>query len=366
MRIAIVSTPFIRVPPVGYGGTELFCHDLAEELHARGHDVTLFATGGSDTTCRLRWLYPDPTWPPHPHDEILHAAWAMSAAVAAGAEVVHLNSALGIPLSRLLDAPVVYTLHHHHDPATSRLYQAHPDVAYVAISHRQRELSPPLPGAVVIHHGLRPDRYPPSEEEDGYLLHLGRYAPEKGTHLAVDVAAAAGLPLLLAGRTHAQDVAYFAAEVAPRLGRPGVEEVGEVAHARKTSLLRRARAVVCPLRWEEPFGLVAIEAMLSGTPVLGFARGSFPEIVEDGVTGFLAPPDDVAALARLATRLAGFDRAACARRARERFSVSAMTDAYEALYRRVLAERRARTRAAEAAGSGGEPAPLWTPDRCAP
>jgi glycosyltransferase involved in cell wall biosynthesis len=368
MRIAIVSTPFIRVPPAGYGGTELFCHELAEELHARGHDVTLFTTGGSAAPCRLRWLYPDPSWPPHPHDEILHATWAMSAAVAAGAEVVHLNSALGIPLSRLLDAPVVYTIHHHHEPATSRLYRAYPDVAYVAISHRQRELSAPLPGAVVIHHGLRPERYPPSEEEDGYLLHLGRYAPEKGTHLAIDVAAAAGLPLLLAGRTHAQDAAYFAAEVAPRLGRPGVEELGEADRSRKIALLRRARAVVCPLRWEEPFGLVAIEAMLSGTPVLGFARGSFPEIVEEGVTGFLAPPDDVAALARLASRLAGFDRAACARRARERFTASAMTDAYEALYRRVIAERNGRRRAgeADASSSGGEPARAWSLDPCAP
>ena len=114
MRIAIVSTPFIRVPPAGYGGTELFCHELAEELHARGHDVTLFTTGGSSASCRLRWLYPDPAWPPHPHDEILHAAWAMSAAAAAGAEVVHLNSALGMPEARL--ARRARRLHHPSSP----------------------------------------------------------------------------------------------------------------------------------------------------------------------------------------------------------------------------------------------------------
>jgi glycosyltransferase involved in cell wall biosynthesis len=119
-----------------------------------------------------------------------------------------------------------------------------------------------------------------------------------------------------------------------------VEEVGEAGPARKVALLRGARALVCPLLWEEPFGLVAIEAMLCGTPVLGFARGSFPEIIEDGVTGFLAAPGDAAALARLATQLDGFDRAACARRARERFSTAVMTDAYEALYRRVTAARR--------------------------
>jgi glycosyltransferase involved in cell wall biosynthesis len=343
MRIAILSTPFIRVPPLGYGGTELFCYTLAEELHARGHDVTLFTTGDSSVSCRTRFLYAEPEWPPHPHDEIHHVAWALSEASSAGYDIVHLNSALGVPFQRYVDAPVVYTLHHHRDPATSRLYAAHPGIAYVAISERQRAIEAPLPAAV-IHHGLRPDLYPPSETEDGYLLHLGRYAPEKGTHLAVDVAAGAGLPLKLAGRTHPQDAAYFAANLAERLTRPGVTELGEADPPRKLGLLRRARALLCPLQWEEPFGLVAIEAMLTGTPVLGFARGSLPEIVDEGVTGFLAPPDDVAGLSRLATRLARFDRAACARRARERFSAAVMTDAYEGLYRRLCAQGRATSR----------------------
>ena len=120
MRIAIVSTPFIRVPPAGYGGTELFCYELAEELHARGHDVTLFATGDSEVSCRKRWLYPCPAWPPHPHDEIAHLGWALSDAARGGFDVVHINSPLGIPLGRFLDAPVVHTLHHHRDAATSR------------------------------------------------------------------------------------------------------------------------------------------------------------------------------------------------------------------------------------------------------
>jgi glycosyltransferase involved in cell wall biosynthesis len=341
MRIAIVSTPFIRVPPVGDGGTELFCHDLTEELHARGHDVTLFATGDSEVSCRKRWLYPLPAWPPHPHDEIHHVAWALGEVAGKGFDVVHLNTPFGVPFRRFVDAAVVCTLHHHKDPATSRLYAGHPGIGYVTISQRQRELETPLPGAVVIHHGLRPDRYPPSDGDEGYLLHLGRYAPEKGTHLAIDAAAGAGLPLVLAGRTHPQDDAYSAEHVAPRLGRSGVTDVGEADPARKLALLRGARALLCPLQWEEPFGLIAIEAMLCGTPVLGFARGSFPEIVDEGLTGWLAPPGDVAALSRLALRLRGFDRAACARRARERFTAALMTDAYEALYRRLSITRRA-------------------------
>lgn len=337
MRIAVLSTPFIRVPPAGYGGTELFCYELSEELRARGHDVTLYTTGDAATTCRRRSFYARPEWPPTPYDDVTHVAWSLADALHAGADVIHLNSVLSIPLTRFASVPFVHTIHHHHEAPMSRLYAAHPGVAYVAISARQRALDPALANAAVIHHGLSPERYPESDHDQGYLLHLGRYAREKGTHLAIDVARAAGLPIVLAGRVHPDDAAYFAAEVQPRLTQPGVSEVGEADHPRKIALLRGARALISPLQWEEPFGLVAVEAMLSGTPVIGFARGSYPEIVDEGVTGSLAPPDDVAALANLARRLDSFDRRACARRARLRFSTAAMTDAYEALYASIAA-----------------------------
>lgn len=335
MRIAILSTPFIRVPPAGYGGTELFCYELAEELKARGHDVTLYTTGDSSTSCRKRWLYAQATWPPTPFDEASHAAFGLDEAARGGFDVVHVNNPLAIPFTRFLDVPVVCTLHHHREEPMSRLYAAHPRVTYVGISRRQLELEARLVDATVIHHGVSPERYPESDRDEGYLLHLGRYAPEKGTHIAIDIARAAGVPILLAGRTHAQDARYFEEHVVPRLREPGVTEVGEADHPRKLALLRGARAVLCPLQWEEPFGLIAIEAMLCGTPVLGYARGSYPEIVEEGVTGFLVPPDDSLALARIAARLDRFDRRACARRARQRFTTAIMTDAYEALYARV-------------------------------
>jgi glycosyltransferase involved in cell wall biosynthesis len=342
MRIALLSTPFIRVPPAGYGGTELFCADLADELHARGHDVTLYTTGDSETACRKRWLYPRPEWPPTPCDEINHVAWAFADVARGGFDVAHLNSPLGVPWSRWLATPLVYTVHHHRMESMSRLYAMHPRLGYVAISRRQLELEVPLPEATVIHHGVAPGRYPPSFRDQGYLLHLGRYAPEKGTHLAIDAAQAARLPIKLAGRTHPEAAAYFAEQVAPRLGLPGVEELGEAGPERKLALLRGARAVLCPLQWEEPFGLVAVEAMLCGTPVLGFPRGSFPEIVEEGITGFLAPDADVEALGRLAAGLVGFDRARCARRARERFSAAVMAAAYERLYARIAARVTAK------------------------
>jgi len=341
MRIAIISTPFIRVPPDGYGGTELFCYELAEELHARHHEVTIFTTGDSVVRCRKRFLYPRGQWPMTAADEFNHIGWAFSeiARSTAGFDVVQTNSPLSIPLAPFLKLPIVHTIHHKREDEFSRIYAIHPDVHYVGISRRQLSMETSLPHATVIHHGVSPESYPVSREDAGYLLHLGRFAAEKGTDLAIDVAEKAGLRLVLAGRVHPQDHAFFASSVAPRLGHPYVELVGEADSKRKVELLRGARALVCPLRWEEPFGLVVVEAMMCGTPVLGFARGAFPEIIDEGVTGFSIPADDVEGMAKIAQSLDRFDRLACARRARERFTTSAMTDAYQALFRRALAER---------------------------
>ncbi|XXX74430.1 glycosyltransferase family 4 protein [Sorangium sp. So ce134] len=343
MRIAIISTPFIRVPPSGYGGTELFCYELAEGLSARGHDVTLFATGDSAVSCRRRSLYAVPRWPPAPEDEVNHVAWAVAEIAREDRfDLVHLNSPIAVPFTRFLRVPAVHTLHHARCDESSRIYALHPEVAYVAISERQRSLEIALQRSCVIHHGVAPARYPTSLSDEGYLAHLGRYAEEKGTHLALDIARAAGMQLRLAGRAHPKDHLYFLREVAPRLRERGASDLGEMEHDRKVALLRGARALLCPLQWEEPFGLIAIEAMLCGTPVLGFRRGSFPEIVDEGVTGFLAAPGDAARLAALAAGLARFDRAGCARRARERFSSAVMAGRYEALYQGVLGPRRAR------------------------
>jgi glycosyltransferase involved in cell wall biosynthesis len=247
-----------------------------------------------------------------------------------------LNSALALPFARFVPVPIVHTIHHQREPGYSRIFASHPEPFYVAISQRQLELEVPLARSRVIHHGVSPSRYPPSLREEGYLVHIGRYAPEKGTHLAIDIAKLANLPLHLAGRTHPQDRDYFDSQVKPGLSLPFVHEHGEADHRQKVALLSAARALVVPLQWEEPFGLVAIEAMLLGTPVLGFARGSFPEIVDEGVTGYLVENGDVDSLAALARGLERFDRARCARRARDRFSTATMATAYEAVYRRAI------------------------------
>jgi len=347
MRIAMISTPFIRVPPKGYGGTELFCYELSEELTARGHDVTVFTTGDSTVSSRKRALYHRPAWPPTCADDVNHTTWALAEVARGAYDVVHLNSGMGLCLGEFVHVPFVYTLHHKRDEALSRLYASHPQAFYVAISKRQLELEIPLRHASIIHHGLSPKHYPPSLDDAGYLLHLGRYSRDKGTHTAIDIAHRAGLPIRLAGRAHPEDRTYFEEFVVPRLTLPEVYEHGEADLTQKVMLLRSARALVCPIEWEEPFGLVAIEAMLCGTPVVGFARGSFPEIVEENVTGFLAPSGDSEALVDVARRLDTFDRERCARRARERFSTSTMTSAYETVYERAIALGRfARSRVA--------------------
>ena len=222
MRIAMISTPFIRVPPKGYGGTELFCYELSEELTSRGHDVTVFTTGDACVRGKKRALYHRPAWPPTAADDLNHVAWAMAKVARGAFDVVHLNSALGLPLGDFVHVPIVYTLHHKRDDSLSRLYASHPQPFYVAISRRQLELEIPLPHASVIHHGLSPQRYAPSLEDAGYLLHLGRYCRDKGTHIAIDIALRADLPIQLAGRAHPEDRAYVAEFVMPRLTLPDV------------------------------------------------------------------------------------------------------------------------------------------------
>jgi glycosyltransferase involved in cell wall biosynthesis len=340
MRIAIVSTPFVRVPPNGYGGTELFCGQLAEALVKRGHEVTLFATGDSEFSGELRSCFPTASWPPSEAVDRAHMRFCLHeiSRDRQGYDAIQINSALGLKTARDLGIPVVYTLHHHREEGLSRIYAAHPEAHYVAISRRQLDLEIPLRHTTVIHHGIDVSDYPTSLRDEGYVLHLGRFAPEKGTHLAIEAAVAARTPIVIAGRVHEkqEDQDYFDAEVAPRLNLPGVLLGGEADHRRKLALLQNARALVCPIQWEEPFGLVAIEAMLTGTPVVGFARGAFPEIIDDGVTGILV--SNVREMTQALALVARWDRGACAARARARFSADRMAadyeDVFESMHRR--------------------------------
>jgi len=339
LRVALISTPFVSVPPRGYGGTELVVADLARALTARGAQVVVYATGDSDLPgVEVRSYFPAAQWPPDRELERVHAAWSLRDAARdpRGFDVVHVHAPCAVEMARLSPYPVLCTLHHHADPELSDLYRRVPQVKLIAISEAQaRRETAPVAG--VVHHGLDPSRYPPLPDQ-GYLLFLGRFDRVKGVTHAIEVAVRAGLPLVLAGRPHERE--YYDAEVTPLVRRHGVLEVGPVGGARKAALIARARALLFPIEWEEPFGLVMIEAMLSGVPVLGHARGAVPEVVEDGITGIVCDDaTEMVAAARIADKL--FDRERIRRHAQRRWSAGRMADDYLQLYRAAILERTA-------------------------
>jgi glycosyltransferase involved in cell wall biosynthesis len=335
VRIAVVSTPCVPVPPPEYGGTELVVGEICKGLVAGGHAVTLFTCGGSRAPVDLRARFAVPRWPPNPYVELDRAAWAIETilADARGFDLIHAHVPAAVPFARFIETPMVYTVHHdrHSQPAAGlwdSIY-ARARAQLVCISERQRQLSPGLHDASVIHHGLDPAQYRFGDGAGDYAAFLGRFDREKGAHHAIDAAVRARVPILLAGSPHEQDD-YFEASVRPRLQQPGVVALGEMGGRYKVDFLRRARALLFPIEWEEPFGLVMIEAMLCGTPVIAFAGGAVNEVVEPGLTGWV-----VGSVEEMAARLrstVGFDRARCRRRAVERWSTSRMVRDYLRLY----------------------------------
>lgn len=352
MRIAMLSTPYLPVPPTDYGGTELVVHELVEGLVERGHRVTLFATGDSRTSAELRWTCERAEWPPHPVSELTHVAWALEQVGAGSYDLVHAHSAFALAVRSPGPAvPLVYTIHHDRDEKLSRLYRRVPHVDYVAISRDQRAREVDLPRCTVIHHGLDPSRYRCARSSDDTLLFIGRFARVKGPHTAMDVARAAGRTIVLAGEVHDVDRAFGEREVRPRLSHPHVRPLGRIGMERKVRLLRDARALLAPIEWNEPFGLVLVEAMLSGCPVVAYPRGSVPELVESGVTGFVVrTAAEMAETVRPGGPVDSFDRRRCRRRAVERFGRDRMMRRYEALYGAILGRASAH-RPAAAAGS---------------
>jgi glycosyltransferase involved in cell wall biosynthesis len=339
MRIALLSTCALSTPPKKYGGTELVVAELAKSLLSLGHDVTTYATGDSTVLGQLRYHFQKPCWPPNELAELRHAgfAWNDIAHSTQAFDVVHAHHAAALPYHLILPQhATALTVHHMRVDDLVQHYRSYPDVAYVAISNRQAQLSPDVPFARTIHHGLDPALYSRGEGDGGYVAFLGRFAAEKAPHLAIDAARAAGVRLVLGGTAHevAESQAYFERELKPRsLASADLTWSGELAHGPKLRLLGGARALLFPLAWEEPFGLVMIEAMLVGTPVIAFARGSAPEVIEDGVTGFLVK--NVQEMAQRIRQLDQIDRGRCRARAQERWSSERMARDYVALYEQI-------------------------------
>jgi glycosyltransferase involved in cell wall biosynthesis len=330
LRVALVSTPFVSVPPSGYGGTELVVAELARALQARGVEVVVYATGDSALAgIEVRAYFNEAHWPPDLDVEKTHATWALRdiAKDPEGFDVVHVHTPCAVEMARLCPYPVVCTMHHDVDRELTDIYQRAPQVRLVAISRSQARRERATVSAVV-HHGLDPARFVPRPDQ-GYLLFLGRYDRSKGVSYAIEVAARANLPLVMAGRPH--DEEYYRREVQPLVEQHGVLEVGPVGGDRKSMLLARARALLFPIAWEEPFGLVMIEAMLSGVPVIALGRGAASEVIEDGRTGVLCDdPSEMVAAARIAESF--FDRAAIRRTAEKRWAASRMAADYLRVY----------------------------------
>jgi glycosyltransferase involved in cell wall biosynthesis len=341
VRIALVAPPFIPVPPVAYGGTELFIAALAEGLVDRGHDAIVYANGASRVACDVRWCYPEADWPLRPEahgalKSIDHGTWSVRDAIDENVDLIHLNDAIHVPLSRFTSIPVVHTLHHPYEPELTSLYQRFTDVSYVAISRAQAACEP-LPEITTIHHGIQLGNYSYQEHKEDYVCFLGRMAPVKAPHLAIEVARRASVRLKLAGELQPLFRPYWEEQVAPYVDGREVEYLGEADHALKNELLSNARALLFPIQWPEPFGLVMAEAMACGTPVLALPGGSVPEVVEDGVNGRIC--EDLEEMAEWA-RDPGVDPFACRRHVEQHFSLDTMVSAYEALYRTAVSRSR--------------------------
>jgi glycosyltransferase involved in cell wall biosynthesis len=345
LRIAQVSPLYEAVPPKLYGGTERIVAYLTDELVRRGHAVTLFASGDSTSQARLKAVVPtalrlgaagQDTLAPH----ILELAQVFDRAHEF--DVIHSHTGyVAFPFSRFSPGATVHTMHGRLDqPETFALHHHFRDEALVSISLDQRRPLDPfgVNWAGTVYHGLPLDQYAYAPRAGEYLAFLGRISPEKRPDLAIALAKQAGVPLRIAAKVDPVDREYFAREIEPLLDHRLVEFVGEIGEEDKPAFLGGARALVFPIDWPEPFGLVMIEALACGTPVIARRRGSVPEVIRHGRTGFIV--ESMADMVRAVRRLDRIDRAECRREAEARFSVERMADGYEVLYRRLSARAR--------------------------
>jgi len=343
LRIAVVAPPYYEVPPPLYGGVERVCHVLVEGLLDRGHEVTLIAAGGNHTRARFVATFPRPQ--PEGTDadaeiEIAHAARAAAALEDLDVDLVHDHTRAG-PLTALSrPAPTLATAHAAvvgPDARVEPLEALGRWVGLIALSEAQRRAAPHLNWVATVHNGIRVEEHPFRADKEEYVLFLSRLSPNKGVHIAIDAALAAGRRLVIAGTwTTPSERTYYEEQVRPRLG-GHAEWVGAVPNEERNALLAGAACLLLPVRWNEPFGLVVVEAMACGTPVVGLRAGALPELVVDGLTGVIcdSPPELPRAMDE-AARLCPSD---CREHVARSFSAERMAAAYESVYRARLDDR---------------------------
>lgn len=335
LHVAMVAPPYFPVPPDGYGGVEAVVADLVDALGEQGHRITLLAAGPPGTTA-AEFLQVEPEASSarlgEALPEVLHAARTWRLLRDHPAELVHDHTLAGALLAPGRDVPTLVTAHGPVSGDLGEVYVALGDsVHLVALSDHQRALAPGLPWAATVPNAVKVASFPFREDKEDFALFLGRFHPEKAPHVAIDAARAAGVPLVLAGKcSEPLEREYFRTEIEPRLGE-GVEVLGVADATRKRDLLSRARCLLFPIRWDEPFGLVMVEALACGTPVVALRQGAVPEVVRDGVTGVVVDKESDLVDAILAS--AALSPRACRKDAEDRFDTSRMASAYEQVYR---------------------------------
>jgi glycosyltransferase involved in cell wall biosynthesis len=344
LSIAMLAPPWIAVPPAGYGGVETVVADLTEALVDRGHDVTLFCAPGSRSSATTVVLLDEQ----HPSEierslyEADHVARAFAAIDAAsqegsGFDIVHDHCGFtALAMADRLETPLLHTLHGPFTQQTATFYAHHAEKAWVAgISDAQLAMGPAnLRSVGAIPNPIAVDSWPFQRSDDGYLLWIGRMTPDKGPHRAIEIARAAGQDLILAGVVQPGQRSFFERHVEPHIDGRRVRFVGEVGGTRKKNLFAGARALLVPIRWPEPFGMVIIESLVCGTPVLAFDEGAVNELIDDGVTGFIV--EDEAAMVTALGDIDQIDPADCRSWVAEHCDVNVVAGAYEAAYRTVL------------------------------
>jgi glycosyltransferase involved in cell wall biosynthesis len=343
MRIAQIAPLWERVPPPAYGGVELVVGLLTDELVRRGHEVTLFASGDSISLAKLESVHPQALrLAPNVKEYGIYEMLQLSQVYERAHEFDIIHSHMGcsaLPFANLVKTPTIHTLHGIFTPDNEKMFSHAKSQPFVSISNAQREPRLGLNCVATVYNGIDLDshQFYPQPSEEPYLAFLGRISPEKGTHLAIAIAKQAGWKLKMAGKVDVVDVDYFEQEIKPLIDGEQIQYLGEANHFQKNTLLGNAVGMLFPITWREPFGLVMIESMAAGTPVVAMELGSTSEVIAHGKTGFLC--NSVEECVEAIARLPEIDRRACREHVLAQFSVKRMVDGYEAVYRQVLSDR---------------------------